>query len=57
MRTSRCVSCARRGAPRHIAAGELKYREGVITGIEKAPRALANVLTGRNQGKQLIKIG
>ena len=44
-------------ALRHIAAGRLRYREDVIAGIENAPRALADVLTGRNQGKQLIQIG
>lgn len=44
-------------ALRHIAAGGLRYREDVVAGIENAPRALADVLTGRNQGKQLIQLG
>lgn len=41
----------------HIAAGRLRNREDVIAGIENAPRALADVLTSRNQGQQLIRIG
>lgn len=40
------------GRPGFVANCGLKF----ATGIEHAPRALANVLTGRNQGKQLIRI-
>lgn len=40
-----------------VADGRLRYREDVIGGIDNAPRALANVLTGRNAGKQLVRLG
>ena len=36
--------------------GELKYKETITDGIENAPQALRDVLTGRNFGKQIIKI-
>jgi len=35
----------------------LAYREDVSIGIESAPAALADVLSGRNNGKKLVRIG
>ena len=40
----------------HLAAGELKYRESVLEGIENAPKGLIGLLKGRNFGKQLVKL-
>jgi len=39
-----------------VLDGELKYKETITDGIENAPQALRDVLTGRNFGKQIIKI-
>lgn len=47
----------RRWALELIEAGQLRYHEDVIDGLENAPRALADVLTGRNRGRQLVRIG
>lgn len=47
----------REWALRQVDAGTLRYREDVIVGIENAPQALADVLTGRNRGKQLVRLG
>jgi NADPH-dependent curcumin reductase CurA len=40
----------------HVAAGRLKYRETITLGLDKAPDALLGLLTGKNLGKQLIKL-
>ena len=40
-----------------LAEGSLKYREDVIDGLENAPDALAGLLTGRNFGKLLVRVG
>tara|TARA_B100000809_G_scaffold25108_1_gene22018 strand:+ start:556 stop:711 length:156 start_codon:yes stop_codon:yes gene_type:complete len=39
-----------------IKEGKIKYRETVTEGLENAPQALRNVLTGKNFGKQLVKV-
>jgi NADPH-dependent curcumin reductase CurA len=39
-----------------IAAGRLRYREAIGTGLEHAPQCLRDVLHGRNFGKQLVKV-
>jgi NADPH-dependent curcumin reductase CurA len=39
-----------------IRAGELRYREEVVEGIEHAPDAIAALYRGENLGKRLIKI-
>ena len=39
-----------------IKSGKLKYKESIIDGLENAPLALRNVLSGKNFGKQLIKV-
>ena len=40
----------------HIRSGELRYKETITKGFEKAPQALRDVLSGKNFGKQIIKI-
>lgn len=39
-----------------IATGKLRYHETVKQGLEAAPQALADLLQGRNLGKQLVKL-
>jgi len=39
-----------------IKEGKIKYREIVTEGLENAPQALRDVLTGKNFGKQLVKV-
>ena len=36
--------------------GKIKYKETVLEGIENAPQGLRDVLSGKNFGKQLIKV-
>ena len=40
----------------HIKSGDLKYKETITKGFENAPQALRDVLSGKNFGKQIIKI-
>lgn len=39
-----------------VKSGEIHYRETVAEGLENAPAAFLNLLTGRNFGKQLVQI-
>lgn len=39
-----------------VAAGEIRYREDIIDGIENAPDAFTAMLTGGNFGKLIIKV-
>jgi NADPH-dependent curcumin reductase CurA len=39
-----------------IAAGQMKWKETVETGIENAPAALMKLLQGGNIGKMLVKL-
>ena len=39
-----------------IKSGTLKYREDVVQGIDKAPRAFIGLLRGENFGKMLVKM-
>jgi hypothetical protein len=39
-----------------LRAGRLKYRETVAEGIAAAPRALVNMLSGGNIGKQVVRL-
>ena len=48
---------ARRQMAEWIATGRLKYREDIVEGIEKAPRAFIGLLRGENFGKMLVKLG
>lgn len=39
-----------------LAAGEMRYRETILDGIEQAPTALIGLMTGDNIGKMLVKL-
>ena len=39
-----------------LRAGRIKYREDVVDGLEKAPRALIGLLRGENFGKLLVRV-
>jgi NADPH-dependent curcumin reductase CurA len=39
-----------------IKAGKIKYREDIVEGIDKAPRAFIGMLRGENFGKMLVKM-
>ena len=39
-----------------VNQGQIKYRESITDGLDEAPEALVDVLSGKNFGKQLIKI-
>jgi NADPH-dependent curcumin reductase CurA len=47
----------RRIAAPWVADGSLIYREDVTEGLENAPDALSGVLSGRNFGKVLVRVG
>ncbi len=40
-----------------IRAGQVKYREDVVEGLDKAPEALIGLLEGRNFGKLIVRVG
>jgi NADPH-dependent curcumin reductase CurA len=40
-----------------VRAGQLRYREDVVDGLERAPAALIGLLQGRNFGKMLVRVG
>lgn len=40
-----------------VREGKVKYREDIVDGLENAPDALAAVLSGRNFGKMLVRVG
>ena len=39
-----------------VATGKLKFRESIAHGIESAPEAFLGLLSGKNFGKQLVKL-
>jgi NADPH-dependent curcumin reductase CurA len=39
-----------------VAAQQIRYRESIAEGIESTPDALFGLLTGRNIGKQLVRV-
>ncbi len=41
---------------RWLNDGHLRYREDVVEGLEKAPRAFIGLLRGENRGKLLVKV-
>ncbi len=52
----RLVEWRRIAAP-WVADGRLVYREDVVEGLENAPEALTGILSGRNFGKLLVRVG
>jgi NADPH-dependent curcumin reductase CurA len=40
-----------------VRSGQLKYREDIVEGLERAPEAFIGLLQGRNFGKLLVKLG
>ncbi|WP_370326715.1 zinc-binding dehydrogenase [Euzebya sp.] len=40
-----------------VEAGDIVVAEHVVDGLEHAPAALAGLFTGRNLGKQLVRVG
>ena len=40
-----------------VAAGEVRYREDVVQGLENAPEAFRGLLAGRNFGKLVVQVG
>jgi NADPH-dependent curcumin reductase CurA len=40
----------------HVAAGRIKYRESVASGLAAAPAAFIGMLQGENFGKQLVRL-
>lgn len=40
-----------------VAGGQIKYREQVVDGLEKAPEAFMGMLQGKNFGKLVIRAG
>ena len=40
-----------------LAEGKLRYREDVTEGLENAPEALLTMLSGKNFGKVLVRVG
>jgi len=40
-----------------IEAGDLRYEESVVDGLEEAPDAFLGLFAGENIGKQLVKVG
>jgi NADPH-dependent curcumin reductase CurA len=39
-----------------LREGRIKYREDIVDGLDKAPRALIGLLRGENFGKLLVKM-
>ena len=39
-----------------VSEGRIKYREDVVDGLGKAPRALIGLLRGENFGKLLVRV-
>ena len=40
-----------------LRAGQIKYREDVVEGLQNAPEAFVGMLKGRNFGKMLVQVG
>jgi NADPH-dependent curcumin reductase CurA len=41
---------------RWVTAGEIKYREDIVDGLENAPQAFIGMLEGRNFGKLVVRL-
>ena len=48
---------ARRQMSEWVKSGKIKYREDIVDGIDKAPRAFIGMLRGENFGKMLVRVG
>jgi NADPH-dependent curcumin reductase len=40
-----------------VRSGELKFREDIVEGLDRAPKDFIGLLQGRNFGKLLVKLG
>lgn len=40
----------------HIREGKVKYVEDIVEGLESGPSALVGLYSGRNIGKQVVKV-
>jgi hypothetical protein len=40
-----------------VREGRLKYREDIVTGLDRAPEAFIGLLQGKNFGKLLVRVG
>ncbi len=40
-----------------VASGEIKYREDIVEGLEHAPAAFIGMLSGKNFGKLVVRVG
>ena len=40
-----------------VASGRIRYREDIVEGLEAAPTAFIGMLSGRNFGKLLVRVG
>jgi NADPH-dependent curcumin reductase CurA len=40
-----------------VASGRVRYREDIVEGLEAAPEAFIGMLSGRNFGKLLVRVG
>ena len=47
---------ARRDIAQWIGEGQMKYREDIVEGLERAPEAFIGLLQGKNFGKMLVKL-
>jgi NADPH-dependent curcumin reductase CurA len=43
-------------APPLLRSGELKYREDVVDGLDRAPEAFIGLLQGSNFGKLVVRL-
>lgn len=46
-----------REASAWVASGQIKFREDVVEGLERAPAAFIGMLHGKNFGKLLVRVG
>ncbi len=46
-----------RDATAWVESGQIKYREDVVDGLERAPAAFIGMLQGKNFGKLLVRLG
>jgi NADPH-dependent curcumin reductase CurA len=40
-----------------LKEGKITYREDIVEGIDKAPRAFLGLFKGENRGKLIVKVG